>query len=297
MEKYYGELAALATSIFWSFTAIAFEIASRRVGSLAVNILRLLMAIVWLSLFTWITRGLFFPSDATAHNWIWLSLSGLIGFVFGDYFLFSAFALISSRITLLIMTLAPPLAALISWVWLGEVMNGIQVIAMFIVMLGIGIAIISRGEGSKGWKIKYSPKGLLFALLGMVGQAGGLVLSKFGMQNYNAFASSQIRIIAAIAGFLIIILLSGTQHLVFRAFKDKTAMMSITAGSIFGPFLGVSFSLMALKYTETGIAATLMSLSPILLILPAYMLFKQKVTLIEVIGAFVSILGVILFFL
>lgn len=297
MERYYGELAALATSIFWTVTALSFEFASKRVGSLAVNILRLIIGLVFLSCFSWIARGYFMPTDASTHQWIWLSLSGLVGFVFGDYFLFKAFAVISSRIALLVMTLAPPLTALISWVWLGEVMNLKQVAAMFIVVIGISMAIFGRGGDNKEWKIKYSLSGLFFAFLGMVGQAGGLVLSKYGMQGYNAFAATQIRIIAGVIGFLLIILILGKSFLVRKALKDRPGMAGISTGAFFGPFLGVSFSLMAIKYTETGIAATLMSLSPILLILPSYLLFKQKITTNEIIGAFISIFGVTFFFI
>ena len=297
MEKYYGELAALATSIFWTVTALSFEFASKRVGSLAVNILRLILGLAFISCFTWISRGYLIPTDATSHQWIWLSLSGIVGFTFGDYFLFKAFAVISSRIALLVMTLAPPLTAFIGWIWLGEVMNTKQVIAMFIVILGIGMAIFSRGGEKKEWKIRYSLSGLFFAFLGMIGQAGGLVLSKYGMGEYNAFASTQIRIIAGAIGFIIIILILKKTFLVRKALKDRPGMTGISTGAFFGPFLGVSFSLMAIKFTETGIAATLMSLSPILLILPSYLIFKQKITTSEIIGAFISIFGVTIFFL
>ena len=65
----------------------------------------------------------------------------------------------------------------------------------------------------------------------------------------------------------------------------------------FGPFLGVSFSLVAVKYTEAGIASTIMALVPVFIIIPAVVLFKQKVTIREVIGSLISVAGVALFFL
>ena len=74
-------------------------------------------------------------------------------------------------------------------------------------------------------------------------------------------------------------------------------MTGIIIGSFFGPFLGVSFSLLSVKYTETGIASTIMSLVPILIIPPVYFIYKQKVTIIEIFGAIVSVVGVSLFFI
>ncbi len=98
-----GELAALLTAAFWCVTALAFEQAGKRVGSLTVNLIRLVLALVFLGIYTSFTRGMFFPLDATWHNWFWLSLSGLVGFVVGDLFLFKAYVEVGARISLLII--------------------------------------------------------------------------------------------------------------------------------------------------------------------------------------------------
>jgi drug/metabolite transporter (DMT)-like permease len=122
-STYSGEIASLLVAFFWTITALSFEIASKRVGSLAVNILRLGFALVFLSVFSWFYRGYLLPTDADSHAWLWLSLSGLIGFVFGDYFLFKSYTLISSRIAMLIMTFVPPVTVLLGWIVLGERMT------------------------------------------------------------------------------------------------------------------------------------------------------------------------------
>jgi drug/metabolite transporter (DMT)-like permease len=67
--------------------------------------------------------------------------------------------------------------------------------------------------------------------------------------------------------------------------------------TFFGPFLGVSLSLMAVQYTSAGIASTIMALTPIIILLPSKLIFKQVVTAKEVIGAFISVIGVSLFFI
>ena len=111
IQSHAGELAALMAAIFWTFTALAFESAGKKIGSLTVNLLRLFMAFFFLGIFTWFSRGDFFPSGASYHNWIWLSLSGFVGFVLGDLFLFRAYVVVGARISMLIMSLAPPIAA------------------------------------------------------------------------------------------------------------------------------------------------------------------------------------------
>lgn len=297
-SNYTGELAALATAVFWTITAMAFEVASRNIGSLALNMIRLALAFIFLSIFNLIARGLILPVDASMHAWIWLSLSGLVGFVLGDYFLFRAFAAIGARIAMLVMTLVPPITAFIGWMILGESMSLLQITGMVLTMSGIAMAIFSRqGEGkNKKLRLSYPVKGVLFALGGTVGQAVGLVLSKYGMGDYHAFAATQIRIIAGLIGFSLIIVVLRKGYLVKNAFKSRKGMIGAGIGSVFGPFLGVSFSLLAVKYAATGVASTLMAIVPILIIPPAVMFFKQKVSWLEILGAFISVGGVSLFF-
>lgn len=298
-SNYTGELAALATAVFWTITAMSFEVASKNIGSLAVNMIRLVLAFIFLSIFNLIARGLILPVDASTHAWIWLSISGLVGFVFGDYFLFRSFAAISARVAMLIMTLVPPITALIGWMILGESMTLLELTGMALTISGIALTIFSRkGEGKdRKFRLSYPLKGILFAVGGAVGQAVGLVLSKYGMSDYHAFAATQIRIIAGMLGFAFIIIILNRGSVIRNALKNKKGMISTGIGSVFGPFLGVSFSLLAVKYATTGVASTIMAIVPILIIPPAILFFKQKVSWLEVLGATISVGGVTLFFI
>jgi len=297
IQSHFGELAALLTAIFWTITALAFEGATKRVGPFAVNLIRLLFAFVFLSIMSYFSRGLAFPTDATAHVWLWLGLSGVVGFILGDYFLFATYPIIGSRMAMLMMTLAPPIAAFFGWIALGETMSIKGLAGMGLVISGIGIAIWSKPNGEQKSRLKFPIKGLIFALIGALGQGGGIVLSKYGMGQYDAFAATQVRVIVSIFGFVIIISMLKRWKNVSGTFKNKPALRGIILGSVFGPFLGVSFSLLAVQNTNTGIASTIMAIVPVLIILPAVILYKQKVSLAEIAGAFLSVFGVALFFI
>jgi drug/metabolite transporter (DMT)-like permease len=292
-----GEFAALAVALFWTVTALAFESASRKIGSLNVNILRLILALVFISIFTFFSRGHFLPSDASGHNWIWLALSGIIGLVLGDYFLFRSYTLIGSRFAQLIMTLAPPLSAVFAYFILSESLKLIQIAGMAIVIIGIAIAIFNKPVKGEWLSIKLSARGLVFAFIGALGQALGIVLSKYGMDSYDPFASTEIRIIAGVAGYSIIITLLRKWRQVGLSLSNLPAMKVLTLGSFFGPFLGISFSLLAIKYTEAGIASTIMSISPVLILAPSFWINKEKITTVEIAGAVLSVAGVGLFFI
>jgi len=305
ITSHLGELFALLTAFFWTTTSLSFQQATRRSGVLSVNVLRLIIAFIIYALISYFSRGMFLPFDASTHQWIWMSLSGIVGFVFGDYFLLKSYEFISARISMLLMSLSAPIAALISWIFLGESMSFISLFAMFITIFGIIIVITEKKKldekksGSKNKKLQFSfsPKGMLFAFLGSLGQALGLVLSKYGMQDYNVFAATQIRIIASSIGFVILITLIKRWPKVKQTVKDSISIKFILVGSIFGPFLGVYTSLLSVKYTSVGIASTIMAIIPVLIIPPAILIYKEKVTLKEVIGAFIALSGIAVFFI
>ena len=215
-----GEFAALLTAFFWTITSLSFESASHKIGSIAVNILRLVIGFVFLSAFSLIHRGLLLPVDATCENWLWLTLSGLVGFVFGDLFLFKSYTMIGSRFSMLIMTLVPPITALFSFIILGERLTLFHYLGMTLTFSGIAMAIFSRkGKGEK-LSLKLAPRGILYAIGGAVGQALGLVLSKFGLKDYDPFAATQIRIIAGIFGYAILVTILVRWGSVYKATRQ-----------------------------------------------------------------------------
>jgi drug/metabolite transporter (DMT)-like permease len=297
IRDHYGEFAALLVAFFWTVSALSFESASKKVGSLPVNILRLFVGFLFLSIYTFIRRRLFLPTDASAENWFWLALSGLVGFVFGDLFLFKAFTVIGSRFSMLIMTLVPPITAFFGWIILGEHLAMIHFFGMALTFTGIAMAIFNRGGNGEKLSLKLAPSGILYALGGAVGQALGLVLSKIGVKDYDPFSATQIRVIAGIAGFALLITAMRRWGSVRNAIANKDGMKLLSLGAFFGPFLGVSFSLVAILYTEAGIVSTIMALVPIFIIVPSAIIYKEKIKPAEVLGAIISVAGVALFFI
>ncbi|WP_160685173.1 DMT family transporter [Clostridium sp. C2-6-12] len=297
IHSYIGELAALATAICWTLSPIAFEYSGKEVGSLSVNYIRLIIAFVFIGIYTLFTRGMFLPMDATATNWIWLLVSGIIGFVIGDLFLFEAYVLIGARLSMLIMATVPILSAIADYIIVGQKLTIVDVVGMLVTIYGIAIVILVKNSNEKSVKLSKPIKGFFYAFMGALGQAMGLIFSKVGMGNYDAFAATQIRTIAGIIGFSIIITYSNAWGKVFSACKKVKVMKYITLGSFFGPFLGVSFSLLALQYTATGIASTIMSISRIIIIPFSIIVFREAVTKKEIVGAVISIVGVGILFL
>lgn len=313
---YLGEIISLFVALLWTVTALAADGASRRIGSLTVNIFRMLLSLVFLGATLWVFTGSPVPVYADGRAWFWLSMSGLVGYVFGDYCLFNCYVLIGSRFGQLFMTLAPVFAAISGWMFLGEVLTLKEFFAMLVTLSGIGISVLVRAEGEgkkhRHLELKLPLKGVLLGIGAGLGQGVGLVLSKIGMNYYEScvpadatenfmdimpFASTFIRAITGAVGFIGLAMLQKSLGSLSKGLRDRKAMGLVALTTFMGPFLGVSFSLMAVRYANAGVASTLMALVPALIIIPHALIYRQKVQAKEVIGTFISLAGVAMFFI
>jgi drug/metabolite transporter (DMT)-like permease len=297
MNEYIGQIAAVATAFCWAITSTVFESAGKKIGSMQLNLIRLVIGFTFLSIFTLITRGQILPLDATSETWKWLLISGFIGFFIGDILLFEAFIRVGARISMLIFASVPPMSGILAYFILGETMNSKQILGMTITLIGIAIVILVKGEGSKKIKLSHSLSGILFAFGGAFGQSLGYIVGKIGLKDYNPFAATQIRIIAATFAFILLFTIKRNWNLIFLSLKEYKAMTRVVIGSFFGPFLGVSLSLLAVQHINPGVASTLMAITPIILIPVAIFIKKEKIFFKEILGAFVAVLGVSVIFL
>ena len=322
-----GEIISLFVALSWTATALFAEVGSKRMGSLPFNTIRMSMSLVLLTLTLWLVMGVPYPRYADGGTWGWLLLSGVVGYVIGDYCLMQGYIHIGSRFGQLFMTLSAPTAAITGRLLLGEQMRPTAILGMVVTLGGIALSILSKNDNSErcGIGFKLPAKGIFYAAMAGICQGFGLVLSKIGLLHYDAamsalgiaqdavlegavlplpasismpFAATTIRAYIGLVGFFLSLMLfskDGIEKL-RSALHDRKALWCVFASTIFGPFIGVSASLLATLYTSAGIAQTLFALTPILIIAPSAILFHQKVTVREVIGAVISVAGVCLFF-
>ena len=319
-----GELAALATAFLWTGSAVSFEAASNRVGSVPVNLLRLLVGFVLLTIWGLIGHGRLLPLEAPADAWVWLAASGFVGFTIGDLCLFRAFVVIGARLSMLLMCLTPPLTALLGTIFLHENLGSLRILGMVMTVGGVAWTVMERRGGGKSTDPKSTadatpqenmaqPRtpsssrlintssttmawGITLAVVGALGQAFGLILSKWGMASFEEpFVASQIRVLAGIAGFMVAFTIAGVWKRVFAATRDSRAMALLTSGAVFGPFLGVPLSLLAVHTTEAGVASAIMSIVPILM-LPIARLRGEKISARAIVGTMLAVAGVVVLF-
>ncbi len=291
-----GELSALLTALFWSGSSIVFAAAISRIGSVQVNVTRLIFGALFL-LAVILVFG--FEIHLSSSQYTNLAISGFLGLVFGDTFLFQSYVYNGARLSMLIMSVAPAISALLAYFFIHEVLSFWGILGIFVTMAGIAIVVTERKEdGSTVHKI--TTAGIVYGVLGAFGQGAGLVVARLAFDEapINGIVATFVRIVPSLA--ILVPLGWLTKRFVnpFRVFnEDRRALRLTIAGAILGPCLGITFSLIAVSHTSVGIAATLMATSPIMMLPMAKMIQKETLTWKAITGALVAVAGVAILFL
>jgi drug/metabolite transporter (DMT)-like permease len=290
-----GELAAAGTAVLWTLSTLAWDAAGRQIGAVAVSFIRIVIVCPMFMLYGGLHHGQWLPLGADGRTWGLLALSGFFGFLCCDLCIFKAFLLIGTRLTLLLLALTPPMTAIISWYSSGDPLLWHQWLGMAITLAGVVWVVLEEPEKTpESVKRPHFWRGILLGFIGAASASIGYVLSKKGIGDYDPFAASFIRVLGATAGYLAVIPLLGGWSRIVKAVRNVSLMAIMTAGAFVGPFVGVGLSMIALRDCPAGVAVTIMSTLPVLILPFSIFLYHEKVSPRAVGGAVLSVLGVTL---
>ena len=291
-----GEISALLTAFLWSGTSFAFTAAAIRIGSLQLNINRMILASVLLYV-TILIGGLSFAlSSSQVIN---LVISGIIGLVIGDSFLFKAFQKIGARVSMLLMSSSPAMSSVLAFFFLGESLSFFTLVGISVTIFGIGLVVLERSELPDA-KYNIDRVGIIYGLIGAFGQAAGLIFAKFAFEEgeVNKFVATFIRILSSVLILLLAAIITRRYKNPVKLYRKEPKAFSATiVGTILGPYLGITLSLVAIAYTKVGIAATLMSTMPIIMLPYVRFVYKERLSWRAIAGAIIAVAGVTILFI
>lgn len=291
-DSQFGQLLALATALLWTCSAVAWTTAGRYIGALPISSVRLLLAGVLLMLHGWVTRGLPLPTDANIWQWTILGLSGFTGFFLSDLCLFKAFLLVGPRLSLMVFSLAPPMTATMSWLFLGDPLTGIKWLAMAITLTGVVWVVAEQPRQLVAEDRRQRGIGIALAFVGAFWQAVSLLLTKIGLTGYDAAAATTLRVLGGAVGYLVLITALGRWPVMTATLKTPRVMAILSMGAFVGPYLGVICYVESIRHCHAGVVATIVATMPVLILPVSAMIYDERITLRAVCGALVSVGGV-----
>lgn len=295
IANFTGELAALGTAFLWALSAVIYAQLGQRIPPLALNLSKGVIAIAFIAL-TLVVQGNYSPTEMNAVSLGFLLLSGVVGIGLADTFYFEALNNLGARRTLLLEALAPPLSALIALIFLQEALSTSAWLGIFLTVLGVSWVISERAPGSDG-KAVNPLRGISFALLSVLGQAGAAVLSRAALAGteISPLWSTLLRLIGGVLILLLWIPCQQPSHLGLKPLQSRKLLGIIAVTAFFSTYLGIVLQQTALKYTATGIAQALLATSP-LFVLPIALWMDEVVSSRAFLGVLVALAGIGLLF-
>ncbi len=293
-----GELAALGAAACWGIGSNFFVAAGRRMGSQRLNRLRLTAAVVVLCTTVWFAKGSPWPTWATRRDVLLLATSGLIGFVLGDRGYFRSLVILGAGRATLISSTSAIFAAVMARFFLNETLGLRAIGGIALTLGGLAYVMTERLERVKDHAEGSIAIGILSGGISALCSAVGYLLTRQGLQHgLDPLSGTVVRAVAATIGVWLLVPFEGGFRHSIDALRDRTAARTMLGGAVFGPFIGVTLSLVALQRTETGVAAALMSAHPLVAILIAARAHGERLTQRLLLGALITFAGVVLLFL
>lgn len=137
-----GFLITIGGAIFFSTKAIFVKLAFQetKVDALTLLSLRMLFSLPFYIVAAWIAGRKDQVKALTKKQWIWIMLMGIFGYYLSSLFDFIGLQYVSAGLERLILFLYPTFAVLINTFYFKTKLSKVQVIALVLTYIGIGIA-------------------------------------------------------------------------------------------------------------------------------------------------------------
>lgn len=299
-------LGAVLATILFAFSAVSGARVAKLMGGTEANFWRLSLATLFLAA---MAHG--FGAGLAGNGFYIFILSGCIGFGLGDVSLFQAYPRLGSRLTILIVhCLAAPFAGLVEWLWLGTTLTAAQMLCGAVILVGVALALAPTHETHE--ERRQFGIGIFFAVLGAIGQGGGVVLSRKAYELCRLADQPMDGITAAYQRILGGVIISGLALLVVKrqfllaraeavaspgdmstAEKWRKSGKWIVFNALAGPTLGVSCYQWALKTTPSAVVLPIVALSPLVVMPFARWLEQERPSRRSTIGAVIAVAGAV----
>jgi drug/metabolite transporter (DMT)-like permease len=303
-----GIAIAFAGTIFWAISIFPFTRASRLMTVASMNLFRLLAGTVLVGLLAALVSfdnliGIF--SEDYLEAWLWMGLSGIVALGLGDYFNYRMYVILTPRYGSVLATLSPASALLFGSLLLNEDINTVGILGLSITIMGIVGMSLGRSERNSIPDHGHGSilSGIMFGLISALCNGAGLAFSKRAFIEQTSAGASLHPITGSFMRFLVatvvVVLITALSKKLIPNLRNIRSQPGFNlriafAGILFGPLLGVSCAMIAIQYIDVAVAQTIFALVPVVALIIAHFLYKEKITQYAIAGVIIAIAGVMI---
>ncbi len=283
-----GETLAVVCALVWSLAVILFKKSGEVVHPLALNLFKVVLAVVLLLPTMWIA-GQLWPPNASFSNIAILLLSGVLAIGIADTFFFMALNRLGAGLTAIVDCLYSPLVISLSMIWLGEVMRWPQLLGAALIVSAVFIATFEKPRHDLS--ISQRRWGIFYGALAMLLIAVGVVIAKPLLAELPILWVTEVRLVGGLIVILLVFLFRRDRREILKSLVTAHHRGYTFAGSFFGAYLSTVLWLGGMKYTQASTAAALNQTSNVFIFIMAAIFLREPISLKRAIGITLAVGG------
>lgn len=288
--EYIGFSAALLSAASWALGSILFKQISETVSPFGVTLAKGFIGIILLGT-VYLFEGIF---SVSLNAVIVLTISGIIGIAIGDTLFFASLKNLGPKTQVIFFMFGNIMTAVFGMIFLKEFPSSMQWIGIMITLIGVASVLWSK-IFSYSTNVSTGVKGAVFGVLAMVCFSSSLVIAKDVLDEISTIGATFYRITSGTIGMAMYGFLTNDVKDWIKPFRNNGKMVLFFIGSVsVVMFGGFWLSLVAIKYVNIGVASALNATEPLFVLPLAYFILKEKISRIEIFGAVITVLGVVL---
>jgi len=290
MRQVVGALLVFLSAVCFSSKAVIVKLAYQyHVDSVSLLTLRMIFSVPVFLVMSFLSKAKGeAPTKITSKDYIWLVLLGLIGYYLSSLFDFLGLQYITAGLERLILFIYPTLVVVFSAIFLKKPITRTQFMALGLTYAGVLLVLLgdvhteSRANMIKGGLLIFT-SAVTYATYLM---GSGQLIPKFGTVRFTSFAMT-----LAALGVFAHYLIAGQHHLLQwpRPVYGYSFLMAMVATVAPAYLLSEGIRLVG-----AGNASIIASIGPISTIILAYVFLGEQVSVIQMLGTFIVLAGIML---
>jgi len=284
-----GMSAALVSAASWAIGSILFKRIGETVTPFGMTLSKGAVSSLLLGAVLCVTGYGNVPNGALGL----LLVSGILGIAVGDTLFFAALQDLGPVGLIVFFMAGQILTALLAILFLGEMPGSGAWTGIGVVLAGIAMVLltqISRDESRRPTRLR----GVLLGFFSMLAMSLSLIIAKQALDSVSTMTATFLRMAAGTLGMILFGMLTSRVREWLNPFSDMKMITVFVLSVCVVTFGGFWLSLVAIKHVEIAIANALSAAEPLFVIPLAVVFLKERVTLMEIAGAVLTVVGVIL---
>ena len=272
--------------IVWGASFIATKLALRDLLPVTVVWLRFLIGVVILGIATRVRHQFSLPQK---QDWLYLVMLGFLGITFHQWLQSTGLVTVQASTTAWVVATSPVFFALLSWLFLHEKLDWIQIAGIILAALGV-LIVVSDGNPGSLISRSFITTGDILILISAPNWAVFSILSSRGLKKYQP---TQMMFIVMTIGWLLTSILfftgggiSDVGHITWTSFSGVCFLGIFCSGLA---YIAWYDGLQVLSPTQIG---AFLYMEPLVAVIVAWAILGEKIFLITMAGGVIILLGV-----